>query len=185
MACWCQCHPAWIIVDFVAHKSKFRPTLCHTRCADSSAFYSLSPRSARCKQLPARECALIYLPGRKHDEQRWHRHRPANTVWQHQFHCHADTIQIEASGGQAVELTGTGQYVQFTAQAAANALVLRWHCVLDTVCERRRDKLDHQSLHERSVCGKAAGNLAIFLGCEMALSKRTQQSHGRPTTGLF
>ena len=28
-----------------------------------------------------------------------------------------DTIQMEASGGEAVELTGTGQYVEFTAQA--------------------------------------------------------------------
>jgi hypothetical protein len=40
--------------------------------------------------------------------------------------------QIEASGGEAVELTGPGQYVQFTAQAAANSLVLRY-CVPDTI----------------------------------------------------
>jgi hypothetical protein len=39
---------------------------------------------------------------------------------------------MEASGGQAVKLTGgTGQYVQLTAQAPANALVLRY-CVPDT-----------------------------------------------------
>ena len=42
-----------------------------------------------------------------------------------------NTIQMEASGGQAVELTGTGQYVEFTAQAAANAIVVRY-CVPDT-----------------------------------------------------
>jgi hypothetical protein len=42
-----------------------------------------------------------------------------------------DSIPMEASGGQAVELTGTGQYVQLTAQAPANALVLRY-CVPDT-----------------------------------------------------
>jgi len=43
----------------------------------------------------------------------------------------SDTIAGEASGGQAVELTGTGQYVQFTAQAAANSIVVRY-CVPDT-----------------------------------------------------
>jgi len=32
----------------------------------------------------------------------------------------------EASGRQCVQLTGTGQYVQFTAQAAANAIVVRY-----------------------------------------------------------
>jgi hypothetical protein len=42
-----------------------------------------------------------------------------------------DTIAGEASGGQAVELTGTGQYVEFTAQAAANSIVVRY-CVPDT-----------------------------------------------------
>jgi len=42
-----------------------------------------------------------------------------------------DTIAGEASGGQAVELTGTNQYVQFTAQAAANSIVVRY-CVPDT-----------------------------------------------------
>jgi hypothetical protein len=42
-----------------------------------------------------------------------------------------DTIQMEASGGQAVELTGTGQYVELTAQAAANSIVVRY-CVPDT-----------------------------------------------------
>ena len=40
-------------------------------------------------------------------------------------------IQMEASGGQAVMLTNTGQYVEFTAQAAANAIVVRY-CVPDT-----------------------------------------------------
>ncbi len=43
----------------------------------------------------------------------------------------SDTIQMEATGGQAVELNGTGQYVELTAQAPANALVLRY-CVPDT-----------------------------------------------------
>ncbi|HLZ88797.1 MAG TPA: glycosyl hydrolase family 28-related protein, partial [Puia sp.] len=38
---------------------------------------------------------------------------------------------MEASGGQAVELTGTGQYVELTSQAAANAMVVRY-CVPDT-----------------------------------------------------
>ena len=42
-----------------------------------------------------------------------------------------DTIAGEASGGQAVELTGTNQYVQFIAQAAANSIVVRY-CVPDT-----------------------------------------------------
>src|SRR5208283_5331044 len=43
----------------------------------------------------------------------------------------SNTIAGEASGGQAVELTGTNQYVQFTAQAAANSIVVRY-CVPDT-----------------------------------------------------
>jgi len=42
-----------------------------------------------------------------------------------------DTIQMEASGGQAVQLNGTGQYAQLTAQAAANSIVVRY-CVPDT-----------------------------------------------------
>jgi hypothetical protein len=42
-----------------------------------------------------------------------------------------DTIQMEASGGQAVELTGTGQYAELTAQAPANSIVVRY-CVPDT-----------------------------------------------------
>jgi len=42
-----------------------------------------------------------------------------------------NTPQMEASGGQAVMLDGTGQYVEFTAQAAANAIVVRY-CVPDT-----------------------------------------------------
>ena len=42
-----------------------------------------------------------------------------------------DTMQMEASGGEAVELNGTGQYVEFTAQAAANSMVVRY-CVPDT-----------------------------------------------------
>jgi hypothetical protein len=40
-------------------------------------------------------------------------------------------IQVEASGGQAVKLTGTGQYVELTAQAPANSIVVRY-CVPDT-----------------------------------------------------
>jgi hypothetical protein len=40
-------------------------------------------------------------------------------------------IEMEASGGKAVKLTGTGQYVEFTNQAAANAIVMRY-CVPDT-----------------------------------------------------
>jgi hypothetical protein len=43
----------------------------------------------------------------------------------------ANTIQMEASAGQAVELTGTGQYVELTAQTAANTIVVRY-CVPDT-----------------------------------------------------
>jgi hypothetical protein len=42
-----------------------------------------------------------------------------------------DTIPMEASGGQAIELTGTGQYVELTAQAPANSIVVRY-CVPDT-----------------------------------------------------
>jgi len=42
-----------------------------------------------------------------------------------------NTIAGEASGGQAVELAGTGQYVELTAQAPANTLILRY-CVPDT-----------------------------------------------------
>ena len=42
-----------------------------------------------------------------------------------------NTIQMEASGGQAVALTGTGQYVEFTARSNANAIVVRY-CVPDT-----------------------------------------------------
>ncbi|MGA9778381.1 MAG: glycosyl hydrolase family 28-related protein [Verrucomicrobiia bacterium] len=38
---------------------------------------------------------------------------------------------MEASGGQAVELTGTGQYAELTAQAPANSIVVRY-CVPDT-----------------------------------------------------
>ena len=43
----------------------------------------------------------------------------------------SDTIPMEASGGKAVELTGTGQYVELTAQAPANSIVVRY-CVPDT-----------------------------------------------------
>ena len=43
-----------------------------------------------------------------------------------------DTIQMEASGGQAVELNGTGQYVGLTAQSNANQ---SW-CAI--VCRTRR-----------------------------------------------
>lgn len=35
-------------------------------------------------------------------------------------------VQMEASGGEAVALTATGQYVQLTAQAAANSIVVRY-----------------------------------------------------------
>lgn len=42
-----------------------------------------------------------------------------------------NTIEMEASGGKAVEFTGTGQYVELTAQAAANAIVVRY-CVPDS-----------------------------------------------------
>jgi hypothetical protein len=37
-----------------------------------------------------------------------------------------DAVQSESSGRQCVELTGTGQYIEFTAAAAANALVVRY-----------------------------------------------------------
>jgi hypothetical protein len=43
----------------------------------------------------------------------------------------SDSIQMEASGGKAVELNGTGQYVEFTAQSNATAIVVRY-CVPDT-----------------------------------------------------
>lgn len=43
-----------------------------------------------------------------------------------------DTIQMEATGGQAVQLNGTGQYAELTAQAAANSIVVRY-CVPDMV----------------------------------------------------
>ena len=42
-----------------------------------------------------------------------------------------DAIQTEASGGQAVELAGPGQYAELTAQAPANSIVVRY-CVPDT-----------------------------------------------------
>ena len=42
-----------------------------------------------------------------------------------------DTIQMEATGGQAIQLNGTGQYAELTAQAAANSIVVRY-CVPDT-----------------------------------------------------
>jgi hypothetical protein len=42
-----------------------------------------------------------------------------------------DAIQMEATGGQAVQLNGTGQYAELTAQAAANSIVVRY-CVPDT-----------------------------------------------------
>jgi len=42
-----------------------------------------------------------------------------------------NTIQGEASGRLCVRLNGTGQYVEFAAQAAANTLVVRY-CVPDT-----------------------------------------------------
>ena len=42
-----------------------------------------------------------------------------------------NTIAGEASGGHAFILTNTGQYVQLTAQAAANSIVVRY-CVPDT-----------------------------------------------------
>jgi hypothetical protein len=38
----------------------------------------------------------------------------------------SNTIQMEASGGQAVKLTGPGQYVELTAQSNANAIVVRY-----------------------------------------------------------
>ncbi|HEX3627290.1 MAG TPA: glycosyl hydrolase family 28-related protein [Verrucomicrobiae bacterium] len=37
-----------------------------------------------------------------------------------------NTVVSEASGRQCVQLTGTGQYVQFTARAAANSIVVRY-----------------------------------------------------------
>jgi Pectate lyase superfamily protein len=42
-----------------------------------------------------------------------------------------NTIEMEASGGKAVKLTGTGQYVEFTAQTTNNSIVVRY-CVPDT-----------------------------------------------------
>jgi len=38
----------------------------------------------------------------------------------------ANTVAGESSGRQCVQLNGTGQYVQFTAQAAANSIVVRY-----------------------------------------------------------
>lgn len=43
----------------------------------------------------------------------------------------SNSIEMEASGGQAIKLTGAGQYVEFTARSNANGLVLRY-CVPDT-----------------------------------------------------
>lgn len=43
----------------------------------------------------------------------------------------SNTIEMEASGGKAVKLTGTGQYVELTAQSNANAIVVRY-CVPDS-----------------------------------------------------
>src|SRR5258705_1236466 len=37
-----------------------------------------------------------------------------------------NTVEGEASGRQCVKLVGTGQYVEFTAQAAANTMVVRY-----------------------------------------------------------
>jgi hypothetical protein len=37
-----------------------------------------------------------------------------------------NTVDMEASGRQCVQLNGTGQYVELTAQAAANAMVVRY-----------------------------------------------------------
>src|SRR5271154_6336999 len=37
-----------------------------------------------------------------------------------------NTVQAESSGRECVQLNATGQYVQFTAQAAANAIVVRY-----------------------------------------------------------
>src|SRR5260370_8713645 len=37
-----------------------------------------------------------------------------------------DTVDMEASGRQCVRLTAAGQYLQFAAQAAANAMVVRY-----------------------------------------------------------
>jgi hypothetical protein len=42
-----------------------------------------------------------------------------------------NVVASESSGRECVQLDGTGQYVQFTAQAAANAIVVRY-CVPDT-----------------------------------------------------
>src|ERR1043166_5036331 len=42
-----------------------------------------------------------------------------------------NAVEGESSGRLCVKLTGTGQYVQFAAQAAANTLVVRY-CVPDT-----------------------------------------------------
>ena len=38
----------------------------------------------------------------------------------------ANTVQTESSGRKCVKLSATGQYVEFTAQAAANAIVVRY-----------------------------------------------------------
>jgi hypothetical protein len=43
----------------------------------------------------------------------------------------SNTVEMEASGGKAVKLTGTGQYVELTAQSNANAIVVRY-CVPDS-----------------------------------------------------
>src|SRR5277367_6580718 len=37
-----------------------------------------------------------------------------------------NTVQAESSGRECVQLTATGQYVQFTNQATANAIVVRY-----------------------------------------------------------
>jgi hypothetical protein len=42
-----------------------------------------------------------------------------------------NAIEMEASGGKAIKLTGTGQYVEFTAWSNANTIVVRY-CVPDS-----------------------------------------------------
>ena len=44
---------------------------------------------------------------------------------------YANTIEGESSGRQCVKLTGTGQFIEFTAQSNANAIVIRY-CVPDS-----------------------------------------------------
>ena len=73
----------------------------------------------------------------------------------------ANSIEMEASGGKAIKLTTTGQYVELTAQAAANSIV--GTLLRAGLGQRDRNRLDYQSLPERDLCRKTSGDIKIFV----------------------